>query len=92
MEERLPVIHFKKGMIVVMLPNNTDMAYIQKDVQRCIIEVTHKTIDGGSNRLLKKVLAKIHGDSKVLVDLAYPPSNFEHQKKGTKTNYNTQNK
>ena len=28
----------------------------------------------------------------MVVDLAYPPSNYERQTKGTKTNYNAQNK
>ena len=41
----------------------------------------------------RKEFSKIHGDSKVLVDQVYPLSNFfERQKKGTKMNYNAQNK
>ena len=41
---------------------------------------------------MRKEFAKTHGDFKGLVDIAYPPSNFECQKKGTKMNYNAQNK
>ena len=52
----------------------------------------HKTIDKGSNSPTVKDLNKQHGDFKILVDLVYPPTNFERQKKGTKMNYNAQNK
>ena len=41
---------------------------------------------------MRKDSAKTHGNFKVLVDLAYLSSNFERQKKGTKMNYNAQNK
>ena len=39
-----------------------------------------------------KNLNERHGDFKVLVDMAYPPNNFERQMKGTRMNYNMQNK
>ena len=80
--KRLQVIHSKRGLRVTMLPKNTDLAYVQKHVQCCITEAVHKTIDEGSDSLMRKEFAKINGDFKILVDLAYPPSNFERQKKG----------
>ena len=60
-----------------MLPKNTDLAYVQKHVQRCIIKGVHMTIDEGSDPLTRKEFARTHGDFKILVDLAYPSSNFE---------------
>ena len=41
---------------------------------------------------MRKDFTKIDGDFKVVVDLAYPPGIFERQQKGTRTNYNAQNK
>ena len=86
------VIHSKKGLLVDMLPKNLDLVYVQKHIQFCIIEAMHKTIDERSNPPSRKEILKTHGDFKILVDLAYPLSNFEHQQKGTRTSYNTKNK
>ena len=75
-----------------MLPKNTDHSYVQQHVQQYPIKAVHKTIDEGKEPLTRKDFTKTQRDFKILVDLAYPPSNFECQKKGTKTNHNTQNK
>ena len=71
-----------------MIPKNIDLSYTQQHVQWCLIEVVHKTIDEGNEPPMRKNFAEIDSDFKVLVDLVYPPINFEPQKKGTKINYN----
>ena len=78
----LQLIHSKKGLLVVMLPENMNMAYVEKRVQRCIIKGVDKTIDERSDSLTVKDLNKQYGDFKVLLDLAYPSSNFKHQRNG----------
>ena len=90
--KHLQVTHSKKGLLFAMLPKNTDISYMQQHVQQCLIGAVHKTIDQGNDLPMTKDFAEIDGDFKVLVNLAYPPSNLKHQKKGTKTIYNAQNK
>ena len=39
--KHLQIIHSKKGLLVAMLPKNTNLAYVKEHVQQCIIKGGH---------------------------------------------------
>ena len=74
-----------------MLPKSISLKYVQENSQECIIKAVKKTIieSGGSG--IKKSIA-LDLDFNIVMDVGYPPMNFEKFKKGSKPQYNAQNK
>ena len=55
------------------------------------IKAVSQTINKNNESTLRKNMAKAV-DFKILLDYGYPPLNFKKFKKGSKPNYNAQNK
>jgi len=89
--KRLQVRHSKRGILLPMIPCSIDGKYVQKEVQRCFTEAIVQSIENSSWSNPKKS-GKLLKDLNILVDVGYPPMNFEKFKKGSKPNYNAQNK
>ena len=89
--KRLQVIHYKKGLLIAMLPKSIDLKYMQETAQACLIKAVHKSINESNESTTKIGIAK-EMDFKILADCGYPPLNFKKFKNGSKPNYNIQNK
>ena len=87
----LQVIHSKKGKLIAMLPTPANLKYVQKKAQEYLIKAVQKTINESGESGVKKSIA-LAFDFEILMDVRYPPMNFEKFKKGSKLQYNTQNK
>ena len=88
----LQVTHPKKGLLIAICHNATDLKHMQEHTQCCLNEAIFKTISEDSTiSQVKKGIFQF-GDYKVPVDLNYPPNNFERFRKGTKIKYGAKNK
>ena len=81
----LQVIHSKKQILIAMIPKSVNLKYMQEKSQECLIKVVQKTIrDSGESGVKKSIALTL--DFNILMDVGYPPMNFEKFRKGKKTN------
>ena len=89
--KHLQVIHSRKGILLPMIPHSIDGKCVQKEVQMCFTESIKQTIER-NNWSNPKKSGEALKDLNILVEAGYPPMNFEKSKKGSKPNFNAQNK
>ena len=81
------VIHSRKGILLPMISRPINGKYVQKEVQRCFTESIKQTTEQ-SNWSNPKKSGKLLKDLNILLNVEYPPMNFEKFKKGSKPHYN----
>ena len=82
--KRLQVIYSKKKILIAMLPKSVSLKYVQEKAQECLIKAVKKTVLESGESSIKNIIA-LDLDFNILMDVKYPPMNFEKIQKGEQT-------